>query len=88
MLIHARTNVSLVDLTINLEKETSLGEIMSTLEESSKGMLKGVLDVEHNELVSCDFQGNPNSCVVDAMASIELNSKVSCHYFTLIHMLR
>ncbi|KAH8653248.1 hypothetical protein BGZ60DRAFT_387141 [Tricladium varicosporioides] len=68
-------NVSLVDLTINLERETSLQEILSTLEESSRGVLKGVLAVERNELVSCDFQGNQHSCVVDALASVELNSK-------------
>ena len=68
--------MSLVDLTLNLEKETSLAEIISTLEQASKSRLQGVLSVEHNELVSCDFQGNPCSAVIDAKACVELNSKV------------
>jgi len=71
-----RNNVSLVDLTINLEKDTSLAQIISTLEKASAGALRGVLKVEHDELVSCDFQGNPHSCVVDAEACVELNSRV------------
>ncbi|KAH8586974.1 putative glyceraldehyde-3-phosphate dehydrogenase [Bisporella sp. PMI_857] len=68
-------NVSLVDLTINLEQDASLEEIISTLELASQGPLKGVLAIERDELVSCDFQGNPHSCVVDAKACITLNSK-------------
>lgn len=71
-----RNNVSLIDLTLNLEHETSLAEIMTQLELAADGPLKGVLAVEHDELVSCDFQGNPHSCVVDAKACVELNSKV------------
>ena len=53
-------------------------EIIDTLEAASETSLKGVLNVEHDELVSCDFQGNPYSAVVDAKACLELNSKVSC----------
>lgn len=69
--------MSLVDLTINLEHETSLVEILSQLELVAMGSLKGVLTVEHSELVSCDFQGNPHSCVIDAKACVELNPKVT-----------
>ncbi|KFY72766.1 hypothetical protein V499_07101 [Pseudogymnoascus sp. VKM F-103] len=68
-------NVSLVDLTINFEHETSLAEILTQLELASMGPLQGVLTVEQSELVSCDFQGNPHSCVVDAKACVELNPK-------------
>lgn len=71
-----RGNVSLVDLTLNLEKDTSLAEIISTLDKASKGALQGVLSVEYNELVSCDFQGNPCSAVIDAKACVELNPRV------------
>lgn len=60
---------------MNLEHDTSLAEIIAQLELASEGVLKGVLTVEHDELVSCDFQGNPHSCVVDAKACVELNSK-------------
>ena len=56
---------------------------MSTLDAAAQGTLKGVLAVERDELVSCDFQGNPNSCVVDSKACVELNSRVSDILITL-----
>ncbi|KAL3419264.1 glyceraldehyde-3-phosphate dehydrogenase [Phlyctema vagabunda] len=68
-------NVSLVDLTLNLEKSTSLSEIISVLETVSQTTLSGVLSVEPDELVSCDFQGNSHSCVVDVKGCVELNSR-------------
>jgi glyceraldehyde 3-phosphate dehydrogenase len=66
----------LVDLTVNLEKSTSLVEILKTFDEASLGAMEGVLHVEHDELVSCDFQGNSHSAVIDAKACVELNPKV------------
>ena len=71
-----RCNVSLVDLTVNLEKSTSLAEIFEKFKEASIGAMKGVVQVEVDELVSCDFQGNSHSAVIDAKACVELNSKV------------
>ncbi|KAN0119248.1 glyceraldehyde-3-phosphate dehydrogenase [Hyaloscypha variabilis] len=68
-------NVSLVDLTVNLEKSTSLAEIFEKFEEASLGAMKGVVQVEADELVSCDFQGNSHSAVIDAKVCVELNSK-------------
>jgi glyceraldehyde 3-phosphate dehydrogenase len=66
----------LVDLTVNLEKSTSLAEILKTFDEASLGPMEGVIHVEHDELVSCDFQGNSHSAVIDAKACVELNPKV------------
>jgi glyceraldehyde-3-phosphate dehydrogenase/erythrose-4-phosphate dehydrogenase len=77
-------NVSLVDLTLNLEKETSLEEIISKLDIASKTSLKGVLAVEYDELVSCDFQGNSHSCVIDAKGCMELNPKVRLRRWKLV----
>ena len=66
-------DVSLVDLTFKTKKSTSLKDILSKLEEASKGDLKGILDVTHDEVVSQDFVSETRTSVVDAKASLELN---------------
>lgn len=70
-------NVSMVDLTIQLEKPTSLEEIMNAFRVASKGDLQGIVNVEEEELVSCDFLGHPCSAIVDVKASLALNTHVS-----------
>ena len=67
-------DVSLVDLTVKTEKATSLEEIIAKFEEASKGELKGILGVTRDEVVSQDFVSETRTSVVDAEASIELNS--------------
>ena len=67
-------DVSLVDLTVRTEKATSLAEIIEKFEEASKGSLKGVLGVTHEQVVSQDFVSEARTSVVDADASLELNS--------------
>jgi glyceraldehyde 3-phosphate dehydrogenase len=59
-------NVSLVDLAVELAKPTSAEEINAAFDKAAAGPLKGVLAVEHGELVSLDFRGNPHSSIVDA----------------------
>ena len=59
-------NVSLVDLTVELGKDTTKEEINAVLTEYSKGKMKGVLEVCNEPLVSKDFQNNPASSIVDA----------------------
>ena len=59
-------NVSLVDLTVELGKDTSKEEINAVLTEYAKGKMKGVLEVCNEPLVSKDFQNNPASSIVDA----------------------
>jgi len=59
-------NVSLVDLTVELGKDTTKEEINAVLTEYSKGRMKGVLEVCTEPLVSKDFQNNPASSIVDA----------------------
>jgi len=59
-------NVSLVDLTVQLEKAATAEEINAAFEKAAAGPMKGVLAVTHEELVSVDFRGNPHSSVVDA----------------------
>lgn len=59
-------NVSLVDVVMNVEKETSTEEVNAVLKEAANGALKGILAVSEEPLVSIDFRGNPNSSIVDA----------------------
>lgn len=66
-------NVSVVDLTVRLKKESSFEEVMDKLKEESVSNLSGILGVTNDSLVSSDFKGNPHSSVVDEGASIALN---------------
>ncbi len=59
-------NVSLVDLTVELAKDTSKEEINAMLTEYANGKMKGILEVCTEPLVSKDFQNNPASSIVDA----------------------
>ncbi len=58
-------NVSLVDCTLELQKQTTKEEINTKLREAAQGKLKGVLSTSDLPLVSCDFIGNTSSSIVD-----------------------
>ena len=68
-------NVSVVDLTVKLSKETSYDEIMSTMEKASKNELKNILGFSTDDVVSQDFIGDVRTSIIDSKAGIELNSK-------------
>ena len=59
-------NVSLVDVVMNVEKETSTEEVNRVLKDAANEELKGILAFSEEPLVSIDFKGNPNSSIVDA----------------------
>jgi glyceraldehyde 3-phosphate dehydrogenase len=59
-------NVSLVDVVINLERETTTEEVNQVLKDAANEELKGILAFSEEPLVSIDFRGNPNSSIVDA----------------------
>jgi glyceraldehyde 3-phosphate dehydrogenase len=59
-------NVSVVDLTVTVEKSTNVNEVNAALKAASEGPLKGILGYTEEELVSADFRGNPLSSIVDA----------------------
>jgi glyceraldehyde 3-phosphate dehydrogenase len=67
-------DVSVVDLTIELRKETTAKDINAAFEAAAAGERKGVLAVSHEELVSSDFKGNPYSSIVDAPLTLTLGS--------------
>ncbi len=68
-------DVSVVDLTVRLEKETSYEEIKKAFKKASEGELKGILGYTEELVVSQDFIGDPRTSIFDAGAGIELNSK-------------
>ncbi len=59
-------NVSIVDLTCELEKDATKEEINATFKEYSQGKMKGILELCTEPLVSKDFANNPKSSIVDA----------------------
>jgi glyceraldehyde 3-phosphate dehydrogenase len=58
-------NVSVIDLTVELNKPTSVQAINEKFREAAAGSLRGILDATDEELVSVDFNGNPHSSIVD-----------------------
>lgn len=59
-------NVSLVDVVMDLEKETTAEEVNRAFKDAANEELRGILDFSEEPLVSVDFKRNPNSSIVDA----------------------
>jgi glyceraldehyde 3-phosphate dehydrogenase len=59
-------NVSVVDVTVFVEKPATKESVNAALKAAAHGPLKGILGYTEEELVSCDFKGNSNSSIVDA----------------------
>ncbi len=62
-------DVSIVDLTAELEQEVTPEQVNEALRAAAQGRMKGILSVEEAELVSVDFIGNPHSAIVDAAST-------------------
>ena len=67
-------NVSVVDLTVRLKKDTSYSEIKNIMKISSENNLKDILGYCDEPVVSQDFIGDTRTSVFDASAGMELNS--------------
>lgn len=65
-------DVSVVDLTVNLEKPASYADICAALKEASLSSLEGILGYTEDDVVSQDFIGDTRSSIVDAKAGIAL----------------
>ncbi|MET0400452.1 MAG: type I glyceraldehyde-3-phosphate dehydrogenase [Longimicrobiaceae bacterium] len=59
-------DVSIVDLTAELEKDVTAKQVNDALRAAAEGRMKGILAFEEEELVSVDFTGHPASSIVDA----------------------
>jgi glyceraldehyde 3-phosphate dehydrogenase len=67
-------DVSVVDLTVKLAKETTYDEIMSVLKNASETTMKGILGYTEDMVVSQDFISDSRTSIVDAKAGIGLNA--------------
>tara|TARA_A100001035_G_scaffold14665_1_gene10117 strand:+ start:62 stop:1060 length:999 start_codon:yes stop_codon:yes gene_type:complete len=77
------SNVSVVDFSVNLKKQTSLDEISDLVLSSSFGDMKNVIGLSEDELVSSDYNGDTRTCIFDKNASIKINNsffKLVCWY--------
>lgn len=68
-------DVSVVDLTVRLEKAASYEDIKKAMKEASEGELKGILGYTEDEVVSQDFLGDSRTSIFDAKAGIALNDR-------------
>jgi glyceraldehyde 3-phosphate dehydrogenase len=68
------SDVSVVDLTVELEKETSYDNIVAVMKEASEGAMKGVLGFTDEKVVSTDFRGDSHPSIFDATAGIAIDS--------------
>ena len=66
-------DVSVVDLTVRLQKPASYDQIKAALKRASEGPLKGILGYTEDMVVSSDFIGDNHSSIFDAEAGISLN---------------
>jgi len=66
-------DVSVVDLTVRLAKETTYAEICAAMKAASEGELKGILGYTEDEVVSTDFLGDARTSIFDAKAGIQLS---------------
>ncbi len=69
-------NVSLVDLVANLKKTASAEDVKNALKEAAEGPLAGILGYSEAPLVSCDFNGNKLSSIVDAPVTYDMEEMV------------
>ena len=69
-------NVSLVDLTVRLEKQASAKEVNDAFRAAAAGPLKGILAVSDEPLVSIDFNGDRHSSTVDAALTTAIGDQV------------
>jgi len=67
-------DVSVVDLTVKVAKETTYDELMAVLKKASENELKGILGYTEDLVVSQDFVSDSRTSIVDAKAGIGLNS--------------
>ncbi|KRY05551.1 Glyceraldehyde-3-phosphate dehydrogenase, cytosolic [Trichinella patagoniensis] len=66
-------DVSVVDLTVRIEKKATYEDIKAAIKEESEGKLKGIIGYTEDDVVSTDFLGDSRSSIFDAKAGIALN---------------
>lgn len=74
------SDVSVVDLTVRLQKETTYEAICAKMKEAANGAFKGIIEYCDEEVVSSDFIGKTSSAIFDEKAGLALNS----HFFKIV----
>ncbi|HEY0809947.1 MAG TPA: type I glyceraldehyde-3-phosphate dehydrogenase [Longimicrobiales bacterium] len=69
-------DVSVVDLTAELERNVTVEDVNNAFREAAKGELKGILDVSEEPLVSVDYIGNPASSIIDLMSTFVVQDQL------------
>ncbi|CAG9564842.1 unnamed protein product [Danaus chrysippus] len=76
-------NVSVLDITIRLNKSTSIGHIVKSVEDQVRSPLKNIIKTSNDEAVSSDFLGEEKSCILDVNSCLQLTPnffKLICWY--------
>ena len=68
--------VSLVDVTFEVERDTSVEEVNKMLKDASENEMKGILGFSEEPLVSIDYVGDPRSSIVDGLSTMVIDNMV------------
>lgn len=68
-------DVSVVDLVVNVQKDTTVEEVNAALKEAANGAMKGILHYSEVPLVSIDYTNSPFSSIVDADLTMVMNKR-------------
>ena len=69
-------DASIVDLTVEVERSTSIDEVNDAFRKAADGALKGILAVSDEPLVSVDYIGNPHSSIVDLLSTFVIDGSM------------
>jgi glyceraldehyde 3-phosphate dehydrogenase len=72
-------DVSFTDLTVEVERRTTVDEVNAAFRKAADGPMRGIVDYTEEELVSSDYIGNPHSCILDAKSTNVIDG-------TLVHV--
>jgi len=70
------SDASMVDLVVELKKETTVEDVNSAMKRYADGSMKGILEYCEDPIVSVDIIGNPHSSIYDSLAAMSMGSKM------------
>ena len=74
--VRVPTNVSLVDLVVELDKEVTVEEVNAAFKAAAEGELKGILGYSEEPLVSIDYNGCTASSTIDALSTMVMEGNM------------
>uniref|UniRef100_A0A7C2IRH6 Type I glyceraldehyde-3-phosphate dehydrogenase n=1 Tax=Ammonifex degensii TaxID=42838 RepID=A0A7C2IRH6_9THEO len=69
-------NVSLTDLVVEVSRPTTKEEVNALFKDAAEGAFRGIIEYCDEPLVSKDFNGNPHSCIFDALSTMVIDKKL------------